>query len=156
MIPEIFEEPYYQKGIFDITYIPRHLYIIFIKLPDFIEYPPFVIPNLDGLAIWITTPAFIYAFKAGIRNKLSLACWVSIILIAFVNFSHGTWGFVQFGYRFALDFYPFLFLLTVVGIGDEIKWHHKVLIIIGILVNTWGILIIQKYGWVELTMMTNS
>ena len=83
------------------------------------------------------------------RNKLAIARWLSIALIAQVNFSHGTWGFAQFGYRIAVDFYPFLFLLTVKGIGDEIKWHHKTLIIIGILVNFWGVLIIHKFGWVE-------
>ena len=146
LIPGILEEPWYQKGIFDLTYIPRHLKVIFWGLPKLIEEFPFLLPSWHGMAIWITTPAFIYAFRAGIRNKLSLGCWLSIALIALVNFSHGTWGFTQFGYRFALDFYPFLFLLTVKGIGDEIKWHHKILIIIGILVNFWGVLVIQKFG----------
>ena len=150
LIPDIFEEPWYQKGIFDISYIPRHLKIIFFKLPVILETYPYIIPNWHGLAIWITTPAFIYAFRAGIRNKLSLGCWISIILILLVNFSHGTWGFVQFGYRFAVDFYPFLFLLTIIGIGDKVKWHHKLLIGIGIVVNLWGVLVIQKYGWVTL------
>ena len=150
LIPEIFEEPLYQKGIFDITYIPRGLNAIFLRLPELLQETPYIIPNENGLAIWITTPAFIYAFRAGIKNKFSLGCWVSIILIALVNFSHGTWGFVQFGYRFAVDFYPFLFLLTVRGIGNEIKWHHKALIIFGIVVNLWGVLIIQKYGWAEI------
>lgn len=153
LIPDIFEEPWYQKGIFDITYIPRHLKIIFLKLPEYVSEFPYLVPNSDGLAIWITTPAFIYAFRAGIRNKLALACWVSILLIALINFAHGTWGFSQFGYRFGLDFYPFLFLLTVKGIGDEIKWHHKILIILGILVNLWGVLLIKIYGWPEIYQM---
>lgn len=150
LIPDIFEEPWYQKGIFDISYIPRHLNIIFLKLPDFANQFPYIIPNSNGLAIWITTPAFIYAFRAGIKNKLALGCWISIILIALVNFAHGTWGFTQFGYRFAVDFYPFLFLLTVKGIGDKIKWHHIVLIIIGIIVNAWGVLTIKLFGWAKL------
>ncbi len=150
LIPDIFDEPEYQKGIFDITYIPRHLNIIFLKFPAILEMPPYIIPNWNGLAIWITTPAFIYAFRAGIKNKLALGCWISIILIALVNFSHGTWGFAQFGYRFAVDFYPFLFLLTIKGIGDEIKWHHKILILIGIVVNLWGVLMIQEFGWMKL------
>ena len=147
LIPDIFEEPWYQKGIFDITYIPRHINIIFLKFPVLLEEYPYIIPSWNGLAIWITTPAFIYAFRAGIKNKLSLGCWLSIILIALVNFSHGTWGFAQFGYRFAVDFYPFLFLLTVRGIGDEIKWHHKLLILVGIFVNLWGVLMVQEFGW---------
>lgn len=150
LIPGIFEEALYQKGIFDITYIPRGLNAIFLRLPELIQEAPYIIPNENGLAIWITTPAFIYAFRAGIKNKLSLGCWVSIILIALVNFSHGTWGFAQFGYRFAVDFYPFLFLLTVRGIGNDIKWHHKVLILLSIVVNLWGVLIVHEYGWYEI------
>ncbi|MCH7519393.1 MAG: hypothetical protein IH964_10265 [Candidatus Dadabacteria bacterium] len=148
LIPGILEEPWYQKGIFDISYIPRHLKVIFWGLPQLIDEYPYIVPSWNGMAIWITTPAFIYAFRAGIRNKLSVGCWLSIILIALVNFSHGTWGFSQFGYRFAVDFYPFLFLLTVKGIGDNIKWHHKILIILGIIVNLWGVLWIHKFGWV--------
>jgi hypothetical protein len=150
LIPGILDEPWYQKGIFDITYLPRHLRVIFGSdgFPKFIGESPYVRPSWNGMAIWITTPAFIYAFFAGIRNKLAAGCWLSVILIAFVNFCHGTWGFSQFGYRFAMDFYPFLFLLTVKGIGDEMRWHHKVLIIIGIIVNLWGILWINKFGWV--------
>ena len=147
LIPDVIDDYNFKYGIFDPRYIPRHLNIIFLKLPEYIDQFPYLIPSYNGLAIWITTPAFIYAFWAGIRNKLTLACWISISLIALVNFSHGTWGFTQFGYRFAVDFYPFLFLLTVKGIGDEIKWHHIVLITAGILVNLWGVLTIQKFQW---------
>lgn len=149
LIPGILEEPWYQKGIFDITYIPRNLKVIFGGFPKFIDEFPYVTPSWSGTAIWITTPAFIYALFAGIRNKLAIGCWLSILLVATANFCHGTWGFSQFGYRFAMDFYPFLFLLTVKGIGNDIRWHHKVLISIGILVNLWGVLWINKFGWVS-------
>lgn len=149
LIPGILEEPWYQKGIFDITYIPRNLKVIFGGFPKFIDGFPYVTPSWSGTAIWITTPAFIYALFAGIRNKLAIGCWLSILLVATANFFHGTWGFSQFGYRFAMDFYPFLFLLTVKGIGNDIRWHHKVLISIGILVNLWGVLWINKFGWVS-------
>ncbi len=146
--PGIFDEHWYEKGIFDITYIPRHLRIIFAAFPIFLPKAPYVMPSWGGMAIWITTPAFIYALFAGIRNKLAIGCWISILLIAIVEFTHGTTGFSQFGYRFAVDFYPFLFLLTVKGIGDRIRWHHKVLITIGVLVNLWGVLWINKFGWI--------
>ena len=145
LIPDIFEEQWYKKGIFDITYIPRHLKVIFLSFPKFIDSFPYIVPSWNGLAIWITTPAFIYSFKAGIKNKLSLACWVSIALIGLVNFLHGTWGFAQFGYRFAMDFYPFLFILTVIGIKERIKWHHIMLIIVGIIVNLWGVLTMSRF-----------
>jgi len=146
----IFDEPYYQEGYFNISYIPRHLKVIFAGMPRFIKEVPYITPSWNGMAIWLTTPAFIYAFFAGIKNRLAIGCWITIILIAFVDFCHGTWGFAQFGYRYAVDFYPFLFLLTIKGIGDAIKWHHKLLIILGIIVNLWGVLWIHKFGWVGL------
>ncbi|MFI5322157.1 MAG: hypothetical protein ACHQ6U_01200 [Thermodesulfobacteriota bacterium] len=148
LIPGILDEPWYRSGIFDITYIPRHLKVIFAGFPRFTDEFPYVTPSWNGMAIWITTPAFLYSFFAGIRNRLAIGCWLSIILIAYVSFCHGTWGFAQFGYRFAMDFYPFLFLLTVKGIGNGLRWHHKVLIIISIFVNLWGVLCINKFGWV--------
>lgn len=149
LIPGILDEPWYQKGIFDITYIPRNLKVIFGGFPLFLDESPYVTPSWNGMAIWITTPAFVYALFAGIRNKLAIGCWLTILLVAAANFCHGTWGFSQFGYRFAMDFYPFLFLLTVRGIGNNIRWHHKVLISIGIIVNLWGVLWINKFGWVS-------
>lgn len=148
LMQNVFEEPWYQKGYFDITYIPRHLKVLFWGFPKIISEPPYVTPSWHGMAIWITTPAFIYAFFAGIRNRLAIGCWISIALIALLDFMHGTWGFTQFGYRYAVDFYPFLFLLTVKGIGANIKWHHKLLISLGIIVNLWGVLWIHKFGWV--------
>jgi len=146
--PGIFDEIWYKNGIFDITYIPRHLKIIFAGFPIFLSKQPYVMPSWGGMAIWITTPAFIYAIFAGIKNKLSIGCWTSILLIAIVEFTHGTTGFSQFGYRFAVDFYPFLFILTVKGIGDRIRWHHMLLISLGVLVNLWGVLWINRFGWV--------
>lgn len=148
LIPGILEEPWYQKGIFDITYIPRHIRTILFSLPVIKSEAPYIYPSFTGLAIWITTPAFIYALLADFRTKIAIGCWLSIFIISIADFAHGTWGFAQFGYRFAMDFYPFLFILTIMGIGNDIKWHHKLLISIGIIVNIWGVLWIYKFGWV--------
>jgi len=148
LMQNVLNEPWYRKGYLDITYIPRHLEVLFWGFPKIIPERPYVVPSWNGMAIWITTPAFAYAFLAGIRNRLAIGCWISIVLIALADFMHGTWGFSQFGYRYAVDFYPFLFLLTVLGIGANIKWHQKLLITIGILVNLWGVLWIYKFGWV--------
>lgn len=147
--PGIFKEHIYQKGLFDITYIPRHLKVMFTRLPIFLSQPPYVMPSWEGLSIWITTPAFIYALFANIRNRLTIACWMAIIPVALVDFAHGGTGWAQFGYRYAFDFYPFLFMLTLMGIGNQIRWHHKLLISVGILVNLWGVLWINKFGWVR-------
>jgi len=148
------EEAYlYPKGLFHYSYIPKHLYIFFLKPPVFLPEPPYIKPGLIGMSILITTPAFIYSIFAGIRNKMSIACWSAIIPIALVAFLHGGVGWIQFGYRFALDFYPFLLVLTALGIEANLKsdgnltWEQKLLICISIVVNLWGVLWINKFGW---------
>jgi len=151
------KEPWwYPKGLFHISYIATHLKILFLKLPIFMSTPPYVQPSYQGMSILITTPAFIYSVLAGIRNKISIACWLAIIPIALIAFLHGGTGWMMFGYRYAVDFYPFLLILTALGIQSNIqgrvdlRWEHKLLIILGILVNIWGVLWINKFGWVSL------
>jgi len=148
------EEPWwYPKGFFNISYIPKHLWIFFLKPPVFTSQPPYVMPSLMGMSILITTPAFMYSIFAVIGNKLVLACWSAIIPIALPEFTHGGVGWIQFGYRHAVDFYPFLLVLTALGmkstlgIDSNLKWHHKLLISLGILVNLWGVLWLNKFGW---------
>ena len=48
--------------------------------------------------------------------------------------------------RYALDFYPFLFLLTARGIGEQVGWHQKGFILAGVIVNLWAVLWIYQFG----------
>jgi hypothetical protein len=142
-------QPWFDRGMFSLYYIPYHLYVILAKPPVFIDKPPYVVPSMQGLSILVTTPAFIYSIFAGIRNRLAFACWSAIIPIALLIFTKAGTGWTQFGYRYAMDFYPFLILLTLRGIGSTLRWHHKLLICLGILTNTWGVLWINKFRWFD-------
>src|SRR5450756_1110200 len=91
-------------------------------LPTFTSVAPFILLPMTGLAIWFTTPAFIFAFKSKLKDPVTWWSWLAIISIALVIFTKGLsgWGF---GYRYAMDFYPFLFILTVRGMGTNLKWY---------------------------------
>ena len=131
-----------RKITFDIETIEKYF-------PKIINEFPYIIPSWAGLSIWITSPAFIYAFFADIKDRLVRYSWISILLIMFVVFTHGGTGWAQFGYRFAVDFYPFLIFLVIMSIKDRnLKWHHWVLLSLSIIVNFWGVLFINKFGWV--------
>jgi hypothetical protein len=146
LIPGILDEPWFSEGQFSLTYISCNLMTLLRALPVFISEPPYVLPPWTGMAIWVTTPAFIYAFNSNRREAVTWACWFAILVVAAVIFTRGCsgWGF---GYRYAMDFYPFLYLLTVKGIGERIRWHHKALIILSVLVNLWGVIWVNKFGW---------
>jgi len=149
LIPGLLSEPWFQKGLFNASYIPDHLKTIFASFPRFSKEFPYLTPSWAGLAIWITSPAFIYSIRAKIREGAVRYSWLSITLISLVIFSHGTTGFAQFGYRFAVDFYPILVFLTIKGVARKrIGWVQWLLLIIGIGVNLWGVLWINKFHWV--------
>jgi len=150
LIPGVLNEIWYKKGLFHLSYIPRHLKIIFASFPIFQKEFPFILPSWAGLSIWITTPAFVYSLFSNIKEKVVKISWLVVILISLVIFSHGTTGFAQFGYRFAVDFYPFLIFLTIKAVSkDKLKWHHIVLLLISILINFWGVIFINKFSWVR-------
>lgn len=153
ILPQILGEidkPWFVKGVMNIAYIPSNLIAAFWTFPKILNVPPFITPSWASLAIWITTPAFIFAFFAPIKEKLNRFLWISILLTFFVVAMHGGTGWAQFGYRFAVDFYPFLYILTIKGVAKtRLRWYHWLLLFIGVLVNTWGVIFINKFGWVS-------
>ncbi len=144
MIPGIQNEPWFSEGLFSLSYIPANLKAFLLGLPTISLDPLSVMFPLTGVAIWFTTPAFVFALKSKLRDAVSVACWIAVFAIAFVLFTKGLsgWGF---GYRYALDFYPFLFVLTLKGFGKELRWYHKVLIIVGVIVNLIGTVAVNQY-----------
>ena len=148
LIPGIQTDPYFTSGIFNISYIPRHIYAIFFQGPILLSSFPYFEPNWMGLGLFFTTPAFIYIFK-GPWNKLSRYAALAVACILPILITHGTVGFTQFGYRFSFDFTPFLMLLVAKGMSEKLTWTEKGLIILSLLVNLWGVVSIVKFNFVS-------
>ena len=148
LIPGIQQDPYFTSGIFNLSYIPRHIYAILFQGPILLNNFPYFEPNWMGLGLFFTTPAFIYIFK-GPWNKFSKYAALAVVCILPILITHGTVGFTQFGYRFSLDFTPFLMLLAAKGMRENLGWSEKALIILSLLVNLWGVVSIIKFGFVS-------
>lgn len=149
LIPGVSSEPWFQKGIINPAYITDHLKIILTTIPAYSNQFPYFRPSLFGYAIWFTTPAFVFSFYNKFKNKLIMSAWFSILLVSLLIFSHGSTGFTQFGYRFAVDFYPILLFLTIKGVANTNgpKWYHWLLLTISVTVNFWGVLFLNILKW---------
>jgi hypothetical protein len=79
----------------------------------------------------------LFAFRNA--DRLVLACWAAIIPTAIVIFSFAATGWAQFGYRYALDFTPFLWLLVAHVVGDRIRWYVWPLLIAAFLMSAMGV-----------------
>jgi hypothetical protein len=64
---------------------------------------------------------------------------------------HFSQGWVQFGYRFSLDFLPWALILVAIGL-DRFRSTTAVafgwvLVAISIAVNQWGVVMGNQLGW---------
>lgn len=149
LIPGVLDEPWYSKGIFHYSYIKDNLRAMFLSLPNFKDTFPFVTPSWGGLSILITSPLFLYIFAANYKKGENLVSLLAILMIASVILTHGGTGFTQFGYRYAVDFYPPMFLLLINSlVKTGLRWHHFVLLWFSVLVNLWGVIFINFLGFV--------
>jgi hypothetical protein len=144
--PQYVGEPWFERGRFDISYVGRHVRAIFYDLPVLRDSFPFVVPRFVGTALVITTPAFLYALRARLdrRNVVAL---LTLLLVAIPLVTHGATGFSQFGYRYAMDVFPCLLLLTASGMREKVSPLKIGVLAFCVLANLWGVLAFNFFDW---------
>ena len=145
--PQYTSEPWFQRGRFDLTYIPRHIHAIFFEAPHRVAEFPYFKPSFIGLALIFTTPALLFAFRARI-NPRNIVAFGALVLTAIPLVTHGTTGWAQFGYRFSLDVIPPLLLLTASGMREHLTGRRIAVLALCGLVNLWGVLSFNIFDWV--------
>jgi hypothetical protein len=132
-------------GLFSLVHVPKNLFMMLLQGP--LPYPsqdaavltfPYIKPSPWGMGLFFTSPALIYAFRAMLKEPLVQACWLGVLSVAVPIVTYYGIGFVQFGFRYALDFLPFLLLLTVRGLPDPITRTARLLVLLSVLVCVWG------------------
>lgn len=130
------------EGFVSIKHIPANLYLFLFAAPepvkkDKVEYVvefPFLRVNGQGLAIWLTSPLFVYLLLAR-RQPYTISAVLGIFALALPSLLYFGLGIDQFGYRYALDFYPLLFLILLSAFSRGLPTFAKVLIAGGIFFN---------------------
>ena len=139
-IPGVLEEPWYRDGILSLSYIARHLHTIFVRGFDFVDGVfPWFRPNWTGMALIFTTPIYLWLIRLRRADPFVVFGWISIALALVPILAHGNVGETQFGYRFSLDVAPILWLMLGMLFVRRISMAARLAILIGILVNAYGI-----------------
>lgn len=137
--------------MFDVRNIPLHLYTIFLMPPDFHPDWSILRPSPYGMSVLLTSPAFIYAALVKRDDPLKMGSWMAIGLVSIPLITYFNQGWVQFGYRFMLDFIPFLLILTALGFEDNqspASTRVKVLLVaVAIVAGFWGRHWATELGW---------
>lgn len=102
-------------GLFHYHYLPRNLGVLLTMLP----WPekgavPFRI-NVHGLALWFTTPLYLWLLWPKLKPSILWALWAAVAAVALPTLFYQNTGWAQFGYRFSNDYAVFLFALLAIG-----------------------------------------
>ena len=123
--------------------IPLHLF-------NFLIFPPLIqdgrlTPSPFGMGIVFTSPLLLLTFWPRFESQTEKNAYFTALTIAGINFLHFSQGWVQFGYRFLLDFLPFL--LIILAIRFKPNKILYLLLLFSIIANTWGTLEAINLGW---------
>ncbi len=124
-------------GMFHPAFLNRNLTAALTLLPRVIDHAPYIQISKHGLSIFLTTPALLLLLWPKERSSLARRLGITAALIALPIAFYQNTGWEQFGFRFILDFLPYLILCLALG-GVRLGRKFKALIIAGILVNALG------------------
>jgi hypothetical protein len=139
-LPDFLE---YQRslGLFALVHVPMNLDYLLWHLPRLIPDPPFFKPDGLGLSIFLTSPGLLYAVRADWRKASSwilLGAAVAVLIPSLVYYGG---GWLQYGYRYALDSVPFVIALcaSAATMRGPIGLGWRVLILFGVVIMFAGV-----------------
>lgn len=129
-------------GLFNYHFLSKNLLAAFTLLPRFQPYPPYVLLSKHGMSLFLSTPVFLWflAFRSGVRRidrKWFWALWLTVAAVAIPGMFYQNTGWAQYGFRFSLDYTPYLIMLLAVN-RRRIGWLFCVLAVVGFVVNAFG------------------
>ncbi|MFO0758235.1 MAG: hypothetical protein U0359_17200 [Byssovorax sp.] len=133
-------------GLFSYHYLGRNLGVILTSLPyTGVPEAPFQI-NVHGLALWVTSPFYAWAFWPKRATPTFLAFALTAAFVAAPSLLYQNSGWIQFGYRFSNDFAPFLIVMIALG-GRRLSAPFWALGAAAVAVNAFGALTFQRGGF---------
>lgn len=136
-------------GVMSLSHIPRNIRYFAFELPKFSWSNGLHMDiNLLGNSLFFLSPPLLYIFFAspiiriGRRKRLH-PYTMSLILGGVITFLpilmlYST-GWVQFGYRYALDIMPVMVLITLFAVRGKVGWGYVIGTCWAIVFHMWGI-----------------
>jgi hypothetical protein len=135
-----FLEAQRQQGLLSLAHLPMNLDYLLIHLPRRVDAFPFFQPDGLGMSIFLTSPGLLIAAFAPWRSRITLGLGLTAIAVLLPSLLYYGGGWLQYGYRYALDAIPFVFAIVALAAARRgIGLGGRLLILVGLLVNVGGI-----------------
>jgi hypothetical protein len=142
-------------GLFNLIHLPGNLYYFLLATPTpilkdgvsrvlsfpYLKFDPW------GMGIFYTSPYFLYLFFLKYKDRISKMLLFTVLVVALPIFLYYGIGVFQFGYRYSLDFLPYLFLILIKNYREQkgnLSFGFKAVIITSSLFNLY---LLATYGF---------
>ncbi|MBU0551852.1 hypothetical protein KKF91_12750 [Myxococcota bacterium] len=132
-------------GMFDFQFLNRNLAAALTLLPRVVDKAPYLQLSNHGMSLFVTTPALLLLLWPIRRSALARRAGLTALVVALPIAFYQNTGWHQFGFRFSLDFMPYLIIALALG-GRALDRTFKALIIAGVLVNAVGAGTFKRVG----------
>jgi hypothetical protein len=125
-------------GLFHPHYLSRNLEAAFLKLPKLSFSPLNLSYDPWGMSLLLTLPVLVLVLFPRVRARLQWPLWLTVAACAVPGFFYQNTGYAQFGFRFSLDYTPYILLLVAVSGWSFKQRQVQAVAALSLLVNFWG------------------
>jgi hypothetical protein len=127
-------------GVFSPAHLSMNLDYFLVHLGQSISTFPWFKPDGLGLSVFLTSPGLLLALRANWHSRETIALGVTALLVLAPSLLYYGGGWWQFGYRYALDAFPFVMgLCAMAAARHGIGWGWRALIVLGVAANLYGV-----------------
>lgn len=107
------------KGLFSPIHIPSNLFFMLLKGPEPVLdnthelTPPFITFDAYGLSLFFLSPVLFLAYSANFKKRLIKISAITTVIMLIPIVTYYGIGQRQVGFRYALDVFPFLYLIIL-------------------------------------------
>lgn len=130
-------------GLFHYAFLERNLHDAFTRLPEIQFHPLRFGFNGEGMSLFVTTPLFFWLLWPKQKPRLHRALWLTVAVVAIPGFFYQNSGYYQFGFRFSLDYTPYLIVLLALG-ARPLTGLFWLAGLAGVAVNAWGAAVFNR------------
>ncbi|HXI60022.1 MAG TPA: hypothetical protein VNO55_28340 [Polyangia bacterium] len=131
-------------GLFNYHFLSRNLAAALVLLPRIMTHFPYVKISQHGMSLLVTSPNLAYTVMPAEPSRLNKPLWLTIAATALPSLLYQNSGYIQFGYRFSLDYMIFFVMLLAVR-HRPLSRVFKSLVVVAFLINLFLAITFDRY-----------
>ncbi len=128
-MPVQWQDRMFRFGLFNYHFLSRNLACALVLLPRIMDRYPYVRISQHGMSLLVTSPNLAYTVMPQERSPLTRALWITILAVALPNLLYQNSGYVQWGYRFSLDYMIYFMVLLAIGNRPFTKLFRALIVV---------------------------